>query len=263
MAMRSSLRDRIYDSYTWQEKYGDPGFHRHVSQLPISEPIGLRSFQVAAAKVLGLMALRVADDIVLPLNISQYSLELSSYLQKVASIAESLKVSDQLDFGGLKESIVRVQNASAALDKQAAKALEKLHKLVPRVPRGPHHKKGIAGPWKKVLHLVQSTLGVEDNHNHRSGGHHDRPRLLHHENHEHRDEKHPHDHEHHGPHHEHGHKGPHHKHGHRGPHHRHGKKNPHPHPHPPMPDPKKVKAIKEVLLEIRGINQKLKGYESG
>jgi N-acetylated-alpha-linked acidic dipeptidase len=198
------------------------------------------------------MALRVADDIVLPLNITQYSLELSSYLQKVSSIAESLKVSDQLDFGDLKESITRVQNASAALDKQAANALEKLHKLVPRMPRGPHHKEGIAGAWKKAVRLVQIQLGVEDNYTHRPEGHHGRERSHHHEKEEHRHGKHPHKHEPEGPHHEHGHKGPRHKHD----------KEQH-RKHPRMPDPKKVKAIKEVLLEVRGINQKLKGYESG
>lgn len=235
MSNPTLILDRsIYDSYTWQEKYGDPGFHRHVSDCSMSKAIGSHPSQVAVAKVLGLMALRVADDIVLPLNISQYSLELSSYLEKVASIAKSLNVSDQLQFGQLKESIARVQNASAALDEQAVKALEKLHKLVPRMPRG-HRGKGLAQVWQKAVGLVETTLGVEGNVSRGSEGHHER-----------------------SSHHHDGHKGHHGgKHSHK---HKHDKKH---HKHPRMPDPKKVKEIKQVLLEIRGINQKLKGYESG
>jgi hypothetical protein len=61
-------------------RYGDPGFHRHVD----------------AAKILGLLcmslssiwdpadesALRAADSLVLPLNTTQYAIELQYYLEK-------------------------------------------------------------------------------------------------------------------------------------------------------------------------------------
>jgi N-acetylated-alpha-linked acidic dipeptidase len=40
------------------------------------------SLQVAVAKHLGLMTLRIADSIILPLNTTQYSLELDNYLNK-------------------------------------------------------------------------------------------------------------------------------------------------------------------------------------
>jgi N-acetylated-alpha-linked acidic dipeptidase len=56
----------IYDSFTWQSRYGDPGFVKHT----------------AAAKMLGLMALRLADSLVLPLNVTQYAHDLSGYLAK-------------------------------------------------------------------------------------------------------------------------------------------------------------------------------------
>ena len=55
----------IYDSQRWQELYADPGFHRHV----------------AVAKQLGLVALRIIDSIVLPLNTTQYAYELNEYLK--------------------------------------------------------------------------------------------------------------------------------------------------------------------------------------
>lgn len=60
------------------DRYGDPGFHRHVD----------------AAKILGLLcrsntekgqltvALRAADSLVLPLNTTQYAVELQYYLEK-------------------------------------------------------------------------------------------------------------------------------------------------------------------------------------
>ena len=54
----------IYDSQMWQETYADPGFVRHV----------------AVAKHLGLVALRMTDSIILPLNTTHYALELDNYL---------------------------------------------------------------------------------------------------------------------------------------------------------------------------------------
>lgn len=56
----------VYDSQMWQEKYGDPGFARHI----------------AVARHLGLTALRIADAIILPLNTTQYALELEFYLER-------------------------------------------------------------------------------------------------------------------------------------------------------------------------------------
>ena len=50
----------MYDDFTWMEKFGDPMFHRHV----------------AIASVLGLVALRLADDEFLPFNYSSYASEL-------------------------------------------------------------------------------------------------------------------------------------------------------------------------------------------
>lgn len=39
-------------------------------------------FQVAVAKFLGLLGLRITDSIILPLNTTQYALELDDYLEK-------------------------------------------------------------------------------------------------------------------------------------------------------------------------------------
>jgi N-acetylated-alpha-linked acidic dipeptidase len=56
----------VYDSHRWESQFSDPGFFKHV----------------AMAKYLGLVTLRVADSIILPINTTQYTLELESYLSK-------------------------------------------------------------------------------------------------------------------------------------------------------------------------------------
>ncbi|KAL6305814.1 hypothetical protein BKA93DRAFT_824614 [Sparassis latifolia] len=138
----------IYDSERWQELYGDPGFHRHV----------------AVAKHLGLSALRIADAIVLPLNTTQYALELDDYLAEVENIATSLAVSP--DFSGLKHSISALQTASKALDLEKADAEKKLRelldKLVHRRACSGHASTGL-GWLKKILHKIRRLI-----HRHRS-----------------------------------------------------------------------------------------------
>ncbi|TDL29247.1 Zn-dependent exopeptidase [Rickenella mellea] len=115
---QSTLSDPVYhyhsifDSQTWQEKYGDPGFHRHV----------------AVAKHLGLQLLRLADAIVLPLNTTQYAYDLDTYLSKVEDIASSANV--DADFSALRSGIAKLQGASEALDAEKAAAEEELKKLM-------------------------------------------------------------------------------------------------------------------------------------
>lgn len=108
----------IYDSQRWQELYADPGFHRHV----------------AVAKHLGLVALRIADSIVLPLNTTQYALELDEYLEFVLNDAPS-DVAAAVDFKGLRHAFKKVQRASHKLDKEKAAAEKRFKKALARVPR--------------------------------------------------------------------------------------------------------------------------------
>jgi N-acetylated-alpha-linked acidic dipeptidase len=72
----------VYDSQHWQEQYADPGFHRHVSQNLAANYVKLNGMQIAIAKHLGLMTLRLTDAIILPLNTTQYVLELYQYLDQ-------------------------------------------------------------------------------------------------------------------------------------------------------------------------------------
>jgi len=53
----------LYDNYMWMEKFGDPHFQRHV----------------AMAGIWGLIALKLADEYILPFNYENYADELQSY----------------------------------------------------------------------------------------------------------------------------------------------------------------------------------------
>ncbi|CAE6386040.1 unnamed protein product [Rhizoctonia solani] len=105
----------IWDSQTWMEKYGDPGFLRHV----------------AVAKHLGLVLLRLADSIVLPLNTTHYAHELENYLNIVVEHATGL--SDTPDFTELRHAISKVKKASKKLDHRKAKADHRLKRALEKV----------------------------------------------------------------------------------------------------------------------------------
>jgi hypothetical protein len=54
-------KNSIYDSYTWQAKYADPGFHKHVRYNKPCTWVGVLTLlfpftQTAAAQMLGLMS---------------------------------------------------------------------------------------------------------------------------------------------------------------------------------------------------------------
>ncbi|GAA5871387.1 hypothetical protein JCM3774_005586 [Rhodotorula dairenensis] len=104
--MRRGRKDPVYhyhsnfDSFHWQETYGDPTFERHV----------------AIARVLGLTAARLADDLVLPINITAYAVELGHYLDKVA--ADPL--ANQLDLDSLRSLSHKILLASQRLAARAA-----------------------------------------------------------------------------------------------------------------------------------------------
>ncbi|RDX41174.1 Zn-dependent exopeptidase [Lentinus brumalis] len=124
----------IYDSQRWQEVYADPGFVRHV----------------AVAKHLGLVTLRLADSIILPLNTTHYALELHKYLDRVESIASSSKT--DADFSGLRHSIEQLVDASKALDAEKEEAEAKFRELLDKLPhRRPFHGHGHGHPHPHSL----------------------------------------------------------------------------------------------------------------
>ncbi|KAF9058017.1 Zn-dependent exopeptidase [Panaeolus papilionaceus] len=138
----------IYDSQSWQERYGDKGFHRHV----------------AVAQHLGLLGLRLIDSIVVPLNTTQYALELDEYLEKVESLLPSLgDQAQEVHFSSLRKSIQRVQEASFNLDQEKTVAEEEFKKLLRKLPWGPRRFGGCSrrrGFYRKFADFVKNVFGV-------------------------------------------------------------------------------------------------------
>ncbi|CAE7091048.1 unnamed protein product [Rhizoctonia solani] len=104
----------FYDSEDWMDRYGDPGFLRRV----------------AIAKYWGLVLLRLADSFILPLDTTQYALELDDYLDKVALLLPSLPGAPEIT--QLREAIKKVQEASNALDLHKAQVHARLHDHIKR-----------------------------------------------------------------------------------------------------------------------------------
>lgn len=91
LAANNGVCYSIYDSHTWQTRYGDPGFHKHTAAAKM---LGLMSKRCivcrlryrllwhARSRVSFCVALRIADAILLPFNLTQYAQDLSLYLAK-------------------------------------------------------------------------------------------------------------------------------------------------------------------------------------
>ncbi|KAL5708932.1 glutamate carboxypeptidase II [Ranunculus cassubicifolius] len=83
-----------FDSYEWMEKYGDPLFHRHV----------------AVSGIWGLLALRLADDPVLPFNYLSYAAQLQEHVSALEGILD----------GSLLLSPIKVSIKDLSIAAQAA-----------------------------------------------------------------------------------------------------------------------------------------------
>jgi len=132
----------VYDSVTWMERFGDPGYHRHA----------------AVAKYLGLAALRVSDAIILPINTTQYAYELSYYLQKVEDIASS--GSFDFDFSELRDAVSSLQESSIALDSEKKEAEVELMKELKKYMKhhGPGHHRGHSKCLRKHLSTFRNSI---------------------------------------------------------------------------------------------------------
>ncbi|KAF9068546.1 hypothetical protein BDP27DRAFT_1421735 [Rhodocollybia butyracea] len=121
----------IYDSMRWQEVYTDPGFKKHL----------------AIAQHMGLLLLRLTDSIIIPLNTTQYTLELDGYLDEVEALLPSPNVQDETslaltEFSNLRQSISQLQEASILLDIEKADAEEHFKELLSKMPSFPGNAHG-------------------------------------------------------------------------------------------------------------------------
>ncbi|KAG8744908.1 hypothetical protein FRC10_009278 [Ceratobasidium sp. 414] len=140
----------IWDSETWMEKYGDPGFLRHV----------------AVSKHMGLMLLRLADSIVVPLNVTLTGKSSTGNITSGLSLTWgvsvaglSTQITNALDFTGLRHAIDKVQKASIALDHRKARAERRLRRALEKIG---HHRQHTCAKRKfaKARVWVKKVFGV-------------------------------------------------------------------------------------------------------
>ncbi|KAF2237272.1 Zn-dependent exopeptidase [Viridothelium virens] len=91
-----------YDSFYWMDKYGDPGWHYHVT----------------AAKIWGLLAVKLAEEPLISFSAEDYATGLDLYLDQVQAKADDLNV--EFSFEQLRSAISKLYEASSKLDAIAA-----------------------------------------------------------------------------------------------------------------------------------------------
>lgn len=99
----------IYDSHYWMSQFGDPTFQLHK----------------ACAQVWGLMALRLADSAVLPLNYTDYGVALSEYAQQMKTMLAAVKGTDKVDLGPLFDAVEEFQDDAKELADEHASLTKK------------------------------------------------------------------------------------------------------------------------------------------
>ncbi|KAF7352524.1 Zn-dependent exopeptidase [Mycena venus] len=134
----------IYDTQRWQELHADPGFHRAT----------------AVAKHLGLMLLRLTDSIIVPLNTTQYTLELHNYLDEVEEIVTDTPLATAMDFSRLRESISELTAASIELDAEKEAAEKEFTKLLSQLPKFPRRYGRRRGFTRHFIMFVKRVFGV-------------------------------------------------------------------------------------------------------
>jgi N-acetylated-alpha-linked acidic dipeptidase len=92
-----------YDSYYWVNKFGDPGFKKHL----------------AVAQLFGVLAVKLADTKVIPFEGTEYAVALEKH-------SKELKAIGKVDTKILDESIATFRKAVEKLDAEAVKIMEGL-----------------------------------------------------------------------------------------------------------------------------------------
>ncbi|TVU35164.1 hypothetical protein EJB05_17041 [Eragrostis curvula] len=146
----------LYDDYVWVERFGDPLFHRHV----------------AVASVWGLIALKLADDEIIPFNYINYASELEEYAKDVEDKCTGCSVS----FSPLHKSIRQLESAAIRIHrekkllqaenwnlntKQYTLKVREINDRLMMAERAFTNREGLVGrPWYK--HLIYASSDQDD-----------------------------------------------------------------------------------------------------
>lgn len=107
-----------FDSWSWMSKFGDPGWHYHVSM----------------ARLWAVMTARLVDTPIIPFNATDYADALRDYAIAIEEKATTLGA-DRRSFSlhRLKDTISRLRRVSVELDARAAELSREIE-LVPGLP---------------------------------------------------------------------------------------------------------------------------------
>lgn len=146
----------LYDDYVWVERFGDPLFHRHV----------------AVASVWGLIALKLADDEIIPFNYVSYASELEECTKDIVDKCKGFPVS----FSPLQNSIKQLESAATKIYKEkkllqaenwslkTSKYTLKVREINDRLmmaERAFTNREGLVGrPWYK--HMIYASSDQDD-----------------------------------------------------------------------------------------------------
>ena len=90
-----------YDSFYWMEQFGDPGFLYHV----------------AAAQVLGTMAMRLADADALPFDYTDYAKELTDFFAETTRLAKRRNLDSAFDQKSITDALNNFSKESARVER--------------------------------------------------------------------------------------------------------------------------------------------------
>ncbi len=132
----------VYDSFTWVDRIGDPGYYYHA----------------AMARYWSVAALRLSECDYVPLDYAAYAREVQLYLDETARLSRERKL--EVDLGPALEASRRWERNGGHALESARKAVasgdragaERIHKALMKVERALLDPEGLAGrPWFKHL----------------------------------------------------------------------------------------------------------------
>ena len=132
----------IYDSFTWVDRVGDPGYYYHA----------------AMARYWAVAALQLSECDYVPLDYSAYALEVGKYVDETEQLARKLKL--EVDFSPARAAAKAWDRSSRAVLETARKAVDagdkasasRVHKQLMKVERALLDPEGLVGrPWFKHL----------------------------------------------------------------------------------------------------------------
>jgi N-acetylated-alpha-linked acidic dipeptidase len=129
----------IYDSYYWMKTFGDPSFAYHAT----------------AGRLAGVLALRLAETDVVPLDYEAYAAAIGRYLTDVEGVAR--EAGGALDLKPVADAVAQMKAAAARANRALASAkiaampperLRELNRMLTSVEQALLNPEGLAGrPW--------------------------------------------------------------------------------------------------------------------